>query len=113
VVAAGQIKDPVSVQDFLSPVDEAAGEPGMRTIEEIIEEHLNPEQNDDEEIHQPPPPPPTAKEADTALKLVREYLVRQDETERQDILYIEQIARRVEGCRINSSKQTTIERWFT
>ena len=113
VVAAGQIEDPVSVQEFLSPIDEAAGEPQVCTIEEIIEEHLNPEQNDDEEIQQPPPPPPTAQEADTALKLVREYLVRQDETERQDILYIEQIVRRVEGCQINSSKQTTLERWFT
>ena len=57
VVAAGQIEDPVSVQEFLSPVDEAAGKPRVRTIEEIIEEHLNPEQNDDEEIQQPPPPP--------------------------------------------------------
>ena len=46
VVAAGQIEDPVSVQEFLSPVDEAASEPGARTIKEVIEEHLNPEQNE-------------------------------------------------------------------
>ena len=76
VVAASQIKDPISIQDFLSPVNEAASELGMRMIEEIIKEHLNLEQNDDKEIHQPPPPPPTTKEVDIALKLVREYLIR-------------------------------------
>jgi len=38
------------------------------------------------------------------LKLVREYLVKQDETERQDILYIEQIARRVEWLLLTLSR---------
>ena len=76
VVAASQIKDPISIQEFLSPVNKATSKLGACIIKEVIKEYLNLEQNNNKEIYQLPLPPPTTKEVDIALKLVREYLIR-------------------------------------
>ena len=84
-------------------------------LEEVLEEHLGLQrtQNDDEDDEQPGPPVRTIQEAQQALQVLIEYTEGSDDLHADYLRGLERLEAAIKAIKINSTTQSTLDRWIT
>lgn len=116
VERAGQIRDLMSLENFLNPVEEQEedlleeGDP----LEQLLESHIHTGDVEDvEDVEEPPPPPiPTPSEALQSLQLVLRFKECQEDSKVEEIRLLNRLERDIQTAIETKRKQVTLDSWF-
>jgi hypothetical protein len=124
VARAGNIRDAMSIMNFLNPIEEQELEQieneqepmnPEEVLQDVISEHLGLQQIDEEEEEdiQPNKPQCTVQDALKALQVVIEFTEGRDDVKTAHLRAIERLEQELEALDVNSRVQTTLDRWIT
>ena len=120
VIRAGNIQDSMTISNFLNPDEEEVDilDNGQtmdqnEVLQEVLDEHLGLQstQNDDDD-EQPRPPIRTTQKAQHTLQVLIEYTEHQDALQVDYLRALEHLESALEGIRINSQVQSTLDNWI-
>jgi hypothetical protein len=121
VLDAGNIRDSMAISNFLSPEEEIQGmEESGHTVdeeevfEEVMGEHLEPQTQDDDEDEgrYSEQPVHSVQDAQRALQVLIEYIEGQEALPVDHTRAIERLEAAIEGIRVNSQIQSTLDPWL-
>jgi hypothetical protein len=113
---ASNVRNTMDLANFLNPVDEDIDEDSQASddIQQILESHLQAEdQEEEEEIDEPlPPPPPSASHALSAIQLVQSFLEYQEDSTASEMSAIRRLEGKFSLLQLDSLQQRTLDRWL-
>jgi DDE superfamily endonuclease/Tc5 transposase DNA-binding domain len=119
VMEVGNIRDAMTISNFLNPVDEAEEEEEPTIMEEevlqeVLQEHLGFEsiQYEDEEEEQPVKPVYSVSDALQALHLLIEFTEGQESLSTAYLRALERLESVIEGIQQGSLVQNTLDSWL-
>lgn len=113
-----RIPEVMDLRFILHPQDEDGEEEDEQvSLADIIQQHIQePTMTDeaiDEDVEPPPVIIPTPGEALTALQVLRTFQEHRDETQHQDLRYLDQFERHLRTIIASTQSQGTLDNWIT
>ena len=112
VQRVGNIRDAMSLDNFLNPRDEDIQELPADPVERGIQAVMPFDEEEAEDLGPPPPPPPKPQEALYHLQQLLAYMLTLDTTSPIDIHHLVRMERQLKSVIEQSRQQTTLDSWI-